>query len=310
MSSGQNEKMENGSLLHYEKRLNEVIDAVEQSYDQALPLERLAEMASFSPYHFHRIFKSYTGETPSVFVKRLRLQKAIGLIESRAKKSLAEIALNCGFAQSSDFSRAFRETYGYPPSQHKKGRLAEDSKIRQDMRPSRGYGFYGQNTAVQEDQFEVRVQDLPEQRIAYIRVIGGFNPGKLMASLSRLLDWGRKQGIYPGATLAATSPDNPDIVPISRYRMDLCMILPVGAKETGRMSFTTMPSRRYAMVHSFGDIHKVERAWTHLFSNWLPRSGYEPDNAPYVEIFRNSDDSNGWATLDLDCCVPIRTLAR
>lgn len=296
-------------LQHYEQRLNDVLDYIERTFDASLSLEHLAEVAHFSPFHFHRLFRAYVGETPHAFVRRLRLQKALTLMERRPKKSLAEIALDSGFAQSSDFSRAFREVYGYPPSKHTKGRVREDSKIRQDILANRGYGFRRPNEAVEGDDFQVRIEDLPAQRIAFVRVIGGGKPERLMAALERLLTWGRQQGIYPGAKLAATSPDNPDIVPTSRYRMDLCMILPEGLKETGRMSFATMPAQRYAMVHSHGDIFKVDRAWTHLFANWLPISGYEPSDAPYVELFRNSDDSQGWSTLDLDCCVPIRPLS-
>jgi len=300
---------EQRSLQDYERRLNGVLDYIEQSFDGPLPLELLADLAHFSPFHFHRLFKAYVGETPSVFVRRLRLQKAMGLMESGGRKNLAEIAVASGFAQSSDFSRAFREVYGYPPSQHRKGRASEDSKIRQDMLVNRGYGFRGPNTAVEGDDFQVRIEDLPPLRIAFVRVIGAYKPGRLMVGLERLLGWGKERGIYPGARLATTSPDNPDIVPMTRYRMDLCMVIPTGTSETGRMSFATMPATRYAMVHCHGDIHKVDRAWTHLFSHWLPSSGYEPDDAPYVELFRNSDDSSGWSTLDLDCCVPVRRLS-
>ncbi len=89
-------------------------------------------------------------------------------------------------------------------------------------------------------------------RIAYVRVIGASKPERLMVALNRLLTWGRRRGIYPGATLASTSPDNPDLVPTARYRMDLCMVVPTGTPELGRVSFATLPARRYAMLHCLG----------------------------------------------------------
>jgi len=293
----------------YERRLNIVLDYVEANYDKSLPLDHLSSVAHFSQFHFHRLFKAYVGETPNQFVRRLRLQKALTRMERQNPRKLAEIALECGFAQSSDFSRAFREVYGYPPSKHTKGRVREDSKIRQNMSDRSGYGFSRPTTSVDGDDFQVRIEELPAKRIAFVRVIGASRPERLMAALDRLLAWGRRRGIYPGATLAATSPDNPDIVPATQYRLDLCMLLPVGTPEIGRLSFTTMPALRYAMVHSYGDIQKVDRAWTHLFAKWLPQSGFEPFDSPYLELFRNSDDSNGWSILDLDCCVPIRKLS-
>ena len=298
------------STAHYERRLNAVLDHIEQTYDQPLSLEHLANVAHFSPFHFHRLFKEYVGETPSVFVRRLRLQKALALVEQSPRCTLAEIALECGFAQSSDFTRAFREVYGYPPSKHTKGRAAKDSKIWQDMLSNRGYGFDRPQSAEEGDDFQVRVETLPTKRIAFVRVIGAYQPNRLIAALNRLLDWGRSNGIYPGAQLASSSPDNPELVPVTRYRMDLCMIVPEGFPESGNMNFTTLPERRYAMVHAYGDIHRVYRAWSFLFASWLPGSGNEPDDAPSVELFRNSDDSTGWSTLDLDCCLPIRPVTQ
>jgi len=295
------------SLQNYEQRLNLVLDHIERNFDRSLSLEHLADLAHFSPFHFHRLFKAYVGETPHIFVRRLRLQKALATMELKGRKSLTEVALESGFAQSSDFSRAFRDVYGYAPSKHVKGRTREDSKIWQDVPERKQYAFGSPVEPVDGEQFQVRIETMPSQRIAFVRVIGGKG---LMEGLERLLAWGRRMNIYPGAQLAATSPDSPDIVPPSRYRMDLCMVLPAATKEAGRMSFATWPSLRYAMVHAHGDIHKVSRAWNHLFAKWLPESGYEPDHAPYLELFRNSDDSNGWSILDLDCCVPIRPLTR
>ncbi|AIE83691.1 helix-turn-helix domain-containing protein [Fimbriimonas ginsengisoli] len=88
---------EKRSLAQYEQRLNDVLDYVEQNFDSPLPLERLADIAHFSPFHFHRLFKAYVGEAPHTFLRRLRLQKAIGLMEGK-RRTLAEIAVECGFA--------------------------------------------------------------------------------------------------------------------------------------------------------------------------------------------------------------------
>ena len=44
-------------------RINKVKKYIEENVDQKLPLEKLAEIANFSPFHFQRIFKSIEGET-------------------------------------------------------------------------------------------------------------------------------------------------------------------------------------------------------------------------------------------------------
>jgi AraC family transcriptional regulator len=62
--------------LEYEKRVNRVIDHVREHLGEALSLERLAQIAAFSPFHFHRIFRAITRETLSTSIQRLRLERA------------------------------------------------------------------------------------------------------------------------------------------------------------------------------------------------------------------------------------------
>ena len=55
----------------YKGRVNRVVDYVVQNLDSAarLDLAELAKIAGFSPFHFHRIFKAFLGETPSGLLK-------------------------------------------------------------------------------------------------------------------------------------------------------------------------------------------------------------------------------------------------
>jgi AraC family transcriptional regulator len=55
------------------------------------------------------------GETLHAFVRRLRLERALHLMSHDRRRSLTEIALACGFASSSDFSRSFKQRYGVAP---------------------------------------------------------------------------------------------------------------------------------------------------------------------------------------------------
>lgn len=58
----------------YIYRINQVIDYVRSHLDEELSLQTLASLATFSPFHFHRIFKALTGETVNDFVRRVRLE--------------------------------------------------------------------------------------------------------------------------------------------------------------------------------------------------------------------------------------------
>src|ERR1041385_8846599 len=92
----------------YVERVNRGIDHIVRNVSAPLRLEAVAEAAGFSPVHFHRVFKSLLGETLSQFVKRLRLERALYVMSHAPDRSLTDVALDCGFSSSSDFSRSFR----------------------------------------------------------------------------------------------------------------------------------------------------------------------------------------------------------
>ena len=60
----------------YRRRILKVMDHLRAHLDEALSFERLAEIACFSPFHFHRIYRGMVGETVADTVRRLRLLRA------------------------------------------------------------------------------------------------------------------------------------------------------------------------------------------------------------------------------------------
>jgi AraC family transcriptional regulator len=292
----------------YLLRINRVIDYIREHLTEALPLEKLARVAHFSPFHFHRIFRALVGEPVHVFVRRLRLERALFRMQHGPKASLTKIALESGFASSSDFSRAFSQAYGFSPRHFSRERFLQESKIRQDLLANAGYNFGKLPDARNPDGFRVSLVDRPAERIAYVRVIGGYNAEKILGGLNRLLDWGRQSGLFPGVQLVGMSPDDPDVTPMKKYRYDWCLVLPPGVEAGRDVSTGRIPANRFASLHCRGDIEKVDRAWRYLFHAWLPGSGYEPTHDPAMEIYRDSERALDMSEFDLDCRVPVRSL--
>src|SRR5690242_5814425 len=83
--------------------------------DEPYDLDRLAEIACLSRYHFVRQFRALTGESPERFHVRLRLQRAAWSLVHSAD-GLDAIAASAGYDGTEGFGRAFRRVYGVSPS--------------------------------------------------------------------------------------------------------------------------------------------------------------------------------------------------
>ena len=64
----------------YIKRINAVFQYIDANLDTELPLETLSQIACYSPFHFHRIFKMITDETLNNYITRRRIEKAAALL--------------------------------------------------------------------------------------------------------------------------------------------------------------------------------------------------------------------------------------
>lgn len=73
--------------------------------------DRLARMASYSPWHFIRAFRAAYQQTPHAYLVDQRLQRARRLLRS-SPLAVAEIALASGFENRCAFSRLFRQRFG------------------------------------------------------------------------------------------------------------------------------------------------------------------------------------------------------
>lgn len=79
-------EVDKGKLPHH--RLNRVLDYLYAHLDKDISFEQLAAEANYSPYHFARLFKQTTGESPHQYLTRLRIEKAQRLLLLRSIQRL------------------------------------------------------------------------------------------------------------------------------------------------------------------------------------------------------------------------------
>src|SRR5262245_33828055 len=101
------------------QRVQRAIDFVEAHLFEDLPLTTVADHGGCSPWHFHRLFVSLTGETPATYVWKRRLSEICRrLVETR--QPLVDVALDCGFESQATFTRAFTRHVGVSPGRFRR----------------------------------------------------------------------------------------------------------------------------------------------------------------------------------------------
>jgi AraC family transcriptional regulator len=94
---------------------NKVIDYIYANIDSKITLDQLASIAGLSSFHFVRMFKVSTGETPHQKVMDIRIKVASDLLRKGCTQ--AESAMACGFVDQCHFSRTFKKHHGITPKQ-------------------------------------------------------------------------------------------------------------------------------------------------------------------------------------------------
>jgi len=100
-------------------QLRQTIELMEADLAQAPSLHRLADEVGLSPSHFCTAFRQSTGLPPHKYLLWRRIIRAKHLMVDR-KLSLTEIALNSGFASSSQFATTFRRMEGTTPTAYRR----------------------------------------------------------------------------------------------------------------------------------------------------------------------------------------------
>ena len=100
------------------KTIKRVINYLKNNYNQDFSLEDIADFASYSPFHFIRIFKAETGKTPFDYLLDIKIDESKKLLKNSGKP-ITDICFDSGFNNRSHFSAVFKRKTGYSPSQYR-----------------------------------------------------------------------------------------------------------------------------------------------------------------------------------------------
>ncbi len=258
------------TALDYGRRIERVVAHVATHLDEPLDLARLAEVACFSPHHFHRIYRALVGETVADTLRRLRLDRAAGDLV-RGADDVAAIARRAGYGSVEAFTRAFRQTYGVPPAAYR--------ARNRPVPPAPPHDHEG-------TMHDVTIQDLSPIRVAALRHRGPYT--EIGPTFGRLYAWAGGRGLLNPSTRAfGITYDDPTAVPAAELRSDACLSLGPEVEGDGDVVVQEIPGGRHAVLVHKGPYAELEHTFRWFYRNWLPTSGFTPADRPCVEEYLN-----------------------
>jgi AraC family transcriptional regulator len=288
----------------YAERLLRVLVFIQKNLDEEMPLDELARVAHFSPYHFHRIFRGMVGESLKEHIRRLRLERAAQRLK-HTSRSVLEIALEAGFQTHEAFTRAFRALLGCSPSQFRRGSsvaLTAGGIHYQDGADA------GTLSLISGDgDMDVKIEHLEPLHVAFVRHVGPYHEvGKAWETLCTQL--GREGLIGPDSRFVGVCYDDPEVTAPEKIRYDACVTVDESFEPRAQVGVQTLPGGAFAVVTHVGPYERLNQTYAELFGRWLPHAGRELRSEPSLEFYLNDPESTDPEELLTDIYAPLEPL--
>jgi AraC family transcriptional regulator len=280
--------MRETTLEDYQSRILKVLVHIQSNLDSPNSLEELAGIASFSPFHFHRIFRGMVGESVKEHVRRLRLERAAHRLRFTGQP-VTEIAFDAGYETHESFTRAFRVMFTESPTEFRNNHRA----VAHGPAPSGvHYASDGSVDAFRAPRLDyspiaVKVEPLPGMRVAFARHVGSYD--EVGSAWQRLMTWAGRSGLLGFATLMiGIVHDDPEVTPADKMRYDAAIPVEDRVKADGDIGIQQLDPGRYAVGTHRGPYNRIGDTYARICGEWLPGSGRELSAAPALEFYRNS----------------------
>ncbi|MDY0020268.1 MAG: DUF3788 family protein [Anaerolineae bacterium] len=140
--------------MHAWEAIQKALDYIEANTSEDIKIETLAKVAALSPYYFQRLFGRLVEKPVTGYVKLRRLAKASEALKDKEKR-IIDVALDCGFSDHANFTRAFREAYGMTPEAYRNHPVILNQFVKPDL--SLGYATVDEDVPLIADGMVVEV---------------------------------------------------------------------------------------------------------------------------------------------------------
>lgn len=260
------------TLEEYHRRINLLIEYINNHLDETIDLSLLAEKSGFSRWHFHRIVGAFLGEPIGAFIVRMRIETAARLLRY-TNLPVKEIAYKVGYGMPSSLSKTFRQFYGISPNEYRTNKeyvIMQPTRILPDL------------------QLQAEIKEIPVQQVAYIRLTGSYQSIDYLGTWRRLMHYLEEQNIRPtDFSPICVYHDDPKVTAPDKLRTDICAVCTDSPLPQGEMGVKQIKGGRSAVFLYRGPYQNLQAVYDTIYGKLLPEMGCMLRDEPGAERYLN-----------------------
>jgi AraC family transcriptional regulator len=273
---------------------NRAQEFIDRRWRDDLTLEQIASHVYISPFHFQRIFKQQTGETPKEYLNRIRLENAIQRIYVDRHKSVFDVALECGFSSQAAFARAFRQKFGVSATEFRNLSFSEVAKLAAGWEPTiqKIFQHLLLKTLSPKEEEKLR-KSITLKRIEPLTVIYRattmISEELIGEEFQRLANRAEAYDLEVDMSQCfGAMYDFPLHTPFEKCRYRVCMGVFGDSAKHPKFSTMTLSGGKYGVFPVKGDFEFAIRYSIFFFSDWLKASHFQRSEESYLYLERFS----------------------
>ncbi|MCI1779300.1 MAG: AraC family transcriptional regulator [Bacteroidales bacterium] len=278
------------TIEEYRKRINIIVEYVNNHLDENIDLEKLAGLSHFSTFHFHRIAKAFLGEPIGMFIMRTRVETAARFIRY-SNVPIREIAYMVGYDAPSSLSKAFRQFYGVSPNYYRKNKnfvIMKSVNVRPEL---------------VLDQKEVNLKD---KQVLYIRLTGDYLKNAYCEAWEKLWKFtADKKLIIRNPEFLCIYHDDPKVTKSENLRTDVCLTFEGNVDPQGEIGLKNIEGGRYVVFLYKGPYEHLSAVYDTIYGKCLPENGYSIASKPGFEKYLNNPSDTLPEDLETEIYVPV-----
>lgn len=268
-------------------RLMQAIDYLEEHLEQEADVEKAAELANCSFFHFCRMFEVVLGTTPAEYLRRRRLSRA-ALDIAAGKDKVIDVALRYGWDSPESFTKAFKRCFGMTPTEAKQqnARLETWPPVRLAVVLKGDKTMKYRIVEKGEMEFAGIVLRTTSTDNENMKVIPEFwQRSNKDGTVEKIARYCTDMGLF-GVCYDYKPEDNTFAyaIAVEKGNNDLSAF-PKGSEVI------RIPAATYAVFESRGPMpDAIQNTWKQVYSEWFPASEYEHAGTPDFEVYPEQED--------------------